>query len=130
MDLLSSFADQMEQVSVDEAYLDVSLKCQSEDHDTSLRHALAQARAIKQGVLEECQLTISVGIAGNKLMAKIASDYDKPDGLILIPRKPTRSLFWQRSPSDACPASDRSPSRPFDKRASSASHSFKGSPPT
>ena len=85
MDLLSSFADQMEQVSVDEAYLDLSLKCQSEDHDTSLRHALTQARAIKQRVLEECQLTISVGIAGNKLMAKIASDYDKPDGLILIP---------------------------------------------
>jgi len=85
MELLYSFADQMEQVSVDEAYLDLSLKCQSEDHDTSLRHALTQARAIKQRVLEECQLTISVGIAGNKLMAKIASDYDKPDGLILIP---------------------------------------------
>ena len=85
MDLLSSFTDQVEQVSVDEAYLDVSLKCQSKDHDTSLRHALGQARAIKQRVLEECQLTISVGIAGNKLMAKIASDYDKPDGLILIP---------------------------------------------
>ena len=68
---------------VDEAYLDVS-RCQSEI-TTLPEAALAQARAIKQRVLEECQLTISVGIAGNKLMAKIASDYDKPDGLILIP---------------------------------------------
>lgn len=74
----------IEQVSVDEAYLDLSAQCQGADADDSLRRAMPLAREIKEAIRRERGLTASIGIAANKLLAKLASDQHKPDGLTLI----------------------------------------------
>jgi DNA polymerase-4 len=71
-------------MSVDEAYLDLSAICQADDLDASLRQALPLAQDLKQRIRTERQLTATIGIASNKLLAKIASDHQKPDGLTLI----------------------------------------------
>lgn len=85
MGIVHSFAgDRVQQVSIDEAYLDVSEACQGEDADASLERALPMAQAIKGAVLSRRGLTTSVGVAANKLLAKLASDFKKPDGLTLI----------------------------------------------
>ena len=92
----------IEQMSIDEAYLDWSSRCQDQDADASLRQALPVARELKQRILAERQLTATIGIAANKLLAKIASDHRKPDGLTLIPERekvqflrplPVRALY-------------------------------------
>jgi DNA polymerase-4 len=74
----------VEQVSVDEAYLDWSALSQGKTADESLRMALPLARQIKEAIRAQRQLTTSIGIASNKLLAKLASDHQKPDGLTLI----------------------------------------------
>lgn len=68
----------VEGLSLDEAFLDVtaSRALHGEAHEI--------ARAIKQKIRERTQLTASVGVATNKLVAKIASDLEKPDGLTVI----------------------------------------------
>ena len=66
-------------VSIDEAYLDVT-DC-LEEWGT----ATAVAREIRRRVREERGLTVSVGVGPNRLIAKIASDFDKPDGLTVVP---------------------------------------------
>jgi DNA polymerase IV len=65
-------------VSIDEAYLDVT------DHLGEAGSATAVAKAIRQRVREERGLTVSVGVGPNRLIAKIASDFDKPDGLTVV----------------------------------------------
>lgn len=67
----------IEQASVDEAYFDVSFA-------GSWERASEIARAIKKEIKEKEHLTASVGIGPNKLIAKIASDREKPDGLTLV----------------------------------------------
>jgi DNA polymerase-4 len=74
----------IEPMSIDEAYLDVSAICQAEDTDASLLQAMPLARSLKRRILEERQLTATIGVASNKLLAKIASDHQKPDGLTVI----------------------------------------------
>ena len=74
----------MEQMSIDEAYADVSTLCQAEDQDGSLAQAFPLAQALKQRIRSERQLSATIGIASNKLLAKIASDHQKPDGLTVI----------------------------------------------
>jgi len=64
--------------SLDEAYLDVS------EHLGTLGSATAVARDIRRRVRDERGLTVSVGVGPNRLIAKIASDFDKPDGLTVI----------------------------------------------
>lgn len=76
--------EQIQQVSVDEAYVDVSAACQADTPDAALERALPLARQLKAAVRERRQLTASIGIAPNKLLAKLASDFQKPDGLTLI----------------------------------------------
>lgn len=92
----------VEQMSIDEAYLDLSAICQAEDPDGSLLKSLPLARELKQRIRSERQLTTTIGIAANKLLAKIASDHQKPDGLTLIPERekvqflrplPVRALY-------------------------------------
>jgi DNA polymerase-4 len=85
MNLIAETGAAIEQVSVDEAYLDISAFCQGETADASLRLALPLAHSIKARIRSERQLTASIGIASNKLLAKLASDHQKPDGLTLIP---------------------------------------------
>jgi DNA polymerase-4 len=73
--IFNEFTPLVQGLSLDEAFLDV----------TASREPVAQiARAIKQRIRERTGLTASVGAAGNKLVAKIASDLNKPDGLTLI----------------------------------------------
>jgi DNA polymerase-4 len=77
--VLSRFTDAVEQISIDEAFLDV----------TACRRALGPpeeiARQLKRAVRRETGLTASVGVATCKLVAKVASDMRKPDGLVVVP---------------------------------------------
>jgi DNA polymerase-4 len=66
-------------VSIDEAYLDVSRNLGGAGTATAL------AKEIRRRVREERGLTVSVGVGPNKLIAKIASDFHKPDGLTVVP---------------------------------------------
>ncbi len=68
----------IEPLSLDEAYLDVS------QNMAALPTATAVAEAIRAAVRAELQLTVSAGVAPNKFLAKIASDWNKPDGLCVI----------------------------------------------
>jgi len=79
MAILRRFSPQVEQVSIDEAFLDVA--------GTEALHgpADAVAGAIKGIITQELQLTASVGVATTRLVAKIASDLRKPDGLVVVP---------------------------------------------
>jgi DNA polymerase-4 len=65
-------------VSIDEAYLDVT------DHLGEAGSATALAKEIRRRVREERGLTVSIGVGPNRLIAKIASDFDKPDGLTVV----------------------------------------------
>ncbi len=85
MRLVAQTGALIEQVSIDEAYLEFTSLCQAETADASLALALPLARAIKEQIRAERQLTASIGLASNKLLAKLASDQQKPDGLTLIP---------------------------------------------
>ncbi|MGP8336945.1 MAG: DNA polymerase IV [Methanosarcinaceae archaeon] len=78
MIILREFADSFQQVSVDEAYLDVSMRVL--DYDDAARLALC----IKDQVFLREGITCSIGVAPNKLVAKIASDFQKPDGLTVV----------------------------------------------
>lgn len=70
--------DKVEPLSLDEAYLDVT------ENKTGLPTATRVARTIRQQIREELHLTASAGVAPNKFLAKIASDWRKPDGLFVI----------------------------------------------
>jgi DNA polymerase IV len=68
----------VEPLSLDEAYLDVT------QNKTGLPTATRVAKTIRQQIREELHLTASAGVAPNKFLAKIASDWRKPDGLFVI----------------------------------------------
>ena len=70
--------DLVEPLSLDEAYLDVSV------NKTGLPTATLVARTIREQIRAELHLTASAGVAPNKFLAKIASDWKKPDGLFVI----------------------------------------------
>ncbi|HSH21828.1 MAG TPA: DNA polymerase IV [Candidatus Caenarcaniphilales bacterium] len=78
MAILRRFTPRLEQVSIDEAFLDLG---GTEGLFGSPEQA---ARRIKQEIAEETQLSASVGVAANRLVAKIASDLRKPDGLVVV----------------------------------------------
>ncbi|MEZ0273885.1 MAG: DNA polymerase IV [Roseimicrobium sp.] len=84
MKILRSVTPKVERVSVDEAYLEVAEYASDMDTDTALEAALPMAREIKRRIKEERRLSASVGIASNKFLAKLGSDFQKPDGLTLI----------------------------------------------
>ena len=80
MEVLREFSDRVEVAGLDEAYLDLS-ECPAPK---------ARARQLKHRMRVEVRLVCSVGLAPNKLCAKIASDLDKPDGLCVL--EPERML--------------------------------------
>ena len=85
MEILRSVTPVIEKVSVDEAYLDVSATFRNyADPDAALEAALPVAREIKRRIAAERRLTASIGVAANKFLAKLGSDFQKPDGLTLI----------------------------------------------
>jgi DNA polymerase IV len=76
--IFARYTDQIEPLSLDEAYLDVT------QDKLNIGSAIDIARMIKQNIQEELRLTASAGISINKFLAKIASDLQKPDGLTFI----------------------------------------------
>jgi len=81
------YTDLIEPLSLDEAYLDVT------EDKLNIGSAIEIARQIKQAIHDELQLTASAGVSVNKFVAKIASDFQKPDGLTFIgPSKVTKFL--------------------------------------
>ena len=78
------YTDLIEPISIDEAFLDVTT------NKKGIEMAVDIAREIKSAIREELNLTASAGVSYNKFLAKIASDYRKPDGLFVI--HPERAL--------------------------------------
>jgi DNA polymerase IV (archaeal DinB-like DNA polymerase) len=77
MALLASHAETFEEASIDEAYLDLTSL-------GSFAAAVERALILKREIAERHGLTCSIGLGPNKLVAKIASDRDKPDGLTVV----------------------------------------------
>jgi DNA polymerase IV len=77
-EIFRRYTDLIEPLSLDEAYLDVT------ENKTGLTTATRVARTIRDQIHQELQLTASAGVAPNKFLAKIASDWRKPDGLFVI----------------------------------------------
>jgi len=97
MDTLREYSEKFEQWGIDEAFLDVTSKAKD------YAEAEALARLIKKEICEREKLTCSIGIGPNKLVAKIASDIQKPDGLTIVRENetekflaplPVRKLLW------------------------------------
>ncbi len=86
MEVLREFSDRVEVAGLDEAYLDLS--------DSPVPKA--RARQLKRRVRESTGLTCSVGLAPNKLLAKIASDLEKPDGLCVLGPKDVMAAVGNR----------------------------------
>jgi DNA polymerase-4 len=78
MDVLQNFTPNLRQISIDEAFLDMT------GTEKLFGPPLEAARNLKTRVKRQTGLTISIGIAGNRYLAKIASDFRKPDGLCQI----------------------------------------------
>ncbi|WP_037587096.1 DNA polymerase IV [Stenoxybacter acetivorans] len=76
--IFARYTDKIEPLSLDEAYLDLT------DYSGSLPYARDIARAIRADIFAETGLTASAGIAPNKFLAKIASDWRKPNGQFVI----------------------------------------------
>jgi DNA polymerase IV len=77
-EIFKRHTDLVEPLSLDEAYLDVT------ENKTDLPTATRVARIIREQIRQELELTASAGVAPNKFLAKIASDWRKPDGLFVI----------------------------------------------
>ncbi|MEM3442817.1 MAG: DNA polymerase IV, partial [Candidatus Bathyarchaeia archaeon] len=97
MNLLRKYADKFERWGIDEAFLDITSKVKDYSEAESL------AKQIKKEIFEKERLTCSIGIGPNKLIAKIASDFQKPDGLTIVREDeaekflaplPVRKLLW------------------------------------
>ena len=97
MKIAQRYADKFEQWGLDEAFLDVSQKVKDYDE------ADVYAKQLKREIKEKERLTCSIGVGPNKLIAKVASDYQKPDGLTIVKEGeaetflatlPVRRLLW------------------------------------
>jgi len=77
MEILAKYSKTIEQVSIDEAYLDISFA-------NNYKKAESVAKKIKKEVFEKEKLCSTIGIGPNKLIAKMASNFAKPDGLLFI----------------------------------------------
>jgi DNA polymerase IV (DinB-like DNA polymerase) len=92
MEILETFGDTFEKAGIDEAYLDLTSGTNGDFH-----RAESIAREIKQKVAEQEEITCSVGVAPNKLLAKIASDLNKPNGLTVVRPEEVRSFLGELS---------------------------------
>jgi DNA polymerase-4 len=81
--IFSDYTELVQPVSIDEAYLDCSARLEG------FGSATAVAKDIRRRVREERGLTVSIGVGPNRLVAKIASDVNKPDGMMVV--KPARA---------------------------------------
>jgi nucleotidyltransferase/DNA polymerase involved in DNA repair len=78
MEILRGYSDLVEQISIDEAFVDVSASVKLFGGTEVL------AREVKKRIQDEQGLTASIGVAPNKFLAKVASDLKKPDGLVVV----------------------------------------------
>ena len=88
MDILSGYSPVLEQVSVDEAFLDASGTAKLYG-DT-----LTMARSISRAIREKLHLSASIGVAPNKFLAKFCSDMNKPNGITKTPIDPREIVLW------------------------------------
>ena len=88
-EVFREYTDLVEPLSLDEAYLDVT------ENKMNIEFAMDIATEIKQKIKERTNLTASAGISYNKFLAKIASDYNKPDGFYVITPKMTEKFIEQ-----------------------------------
>ena len=104
MKILKTYSEKFQQWGLDEAFLDMT------NHVSDYDEAAGLALNIKHDILWSQQLTCSVGVAPNKLVAKIASDFDKPDGLTVVEPDvvvkfldplPVRRLLWVGNKTEA-----------------------------
>jgi DNA polymerase-4 len=79
MRIFASYTPMVEPISLDEAFMDVTAS------RAAFGDGEAIAQSLKQRVLDEAGLVVSVGVATNKLCAKVASDLRKPDALVVVP---------------------------------------------
>jgi len=87
MSILSSYADKFESWGIDEAFLDVSSRVRDFDEAKQL------ALKIKKDICEKEGLTCSIGVGPSKLVAKIASDMQKPNGLTVVEEKDVKKFL-------------------------------------
>jgi len=88
-DILYDFTPDIEPVSIDEAFMDLTGSYHF------FKTPFNTGAAIKQRIKDELKLTASIGIAPNKMVAKIASDASKPDGLLEILPENMLSFLWE-----------------------------------
>jgi DNA polymerase IV (archaeal DinB-like DNA polymerase) len=80
MEIVKEGVDVMEQTGIDETFFDIT-KRSREDYDAAVGIAIE----IKRNIIDHEKLTCSIGLAPNKVVAKLASDFKKPDGLMVVP---------------------------------------------
>ena len=95
MAVARGFAGKFEQWGIDEAFLDVSSKVKD------FTEAEELARQIKAEIKAKENLTASIGVGPNKLIAKVASDFQKPDGLTVV-REEEAELFLRLCQCVSC----------------------------
>ena len=78
MQILCRYADDFQQMGNDEAYLDLTNLC------LNFEEAMKTAKLIRDEIIKKLGITISIGIASTKSLAKIASDYNKPNGITVF----------------------------------------------
>ncbi|MFH1415072.1 MAG: DNA polymerase IV [Elusimicrobiota bacterium] len=87
-EIFNEFSPKIEQISIDEAFLDI----------TGSYHLFGTPRQtcllLKKQIKKEIRLTSSVGLAPNKFIAKIASDLEKPDGLVQVEQENIKGFLW------------------------------------
>jgi len=89
MEILRGYGDSFEQVSVDEAFLDVTKRT-----DGDFGRADSLASEIKGAVMAKETLTCSIGVGPNKLLAKIASEFRKPNGLTVVRPEEMKTFLY------------------------------------
>lgn len=85
--LLRTYTDLVEPVSIDEAYMDIT-------HIGGLKNAVAITNDIQQRILQELDLPCSIGIGPNKFLAKTASDMKKPMGITILRKREIEGKLW------------------------------------
>jgi len=95
MDIFRHFTPLVEPISLDEAFLDVTEAVEKgrPAREAAQNKAEEIARSIRERVRREAGLTVSVGVASSRSVAKIASDRGKPDGLVLVPQGTERQFL-------------------------------------
>ena len=88
MEIIRGQVDILEQTGIDEAFFDITKRTGGD-----YRSAFSLAKELKAKILKEEKLTCSIGIGPNKIVAKIASDFKKPDGLTVVTEGETTAFL-------------------------------------